>query len=611
MGLSMQFYGQQKNVVKDSTQLYKKIEDYSEKRKFTKMIHKWVFRSSINKPDYNKERIQPNYQQYSGKIVRNIIIDTKDPFGFSFTDSTRIPDKWVERAGNTIHIKSKELAIRNFLLLKENQPLDTFLIAESTRLIRSQNYIREVEIIPKEIPHSKDSVDIVITSLDSWSLIPEATFSAKQTKLRFRERNFAGLGHLTKVGYSKRLTDGNTGFEATYSVPNFKNTFIGATGYYTIDYEGFYEKSISIDRPFYSPLTRWAGGIFLEDRYLGRLFPNDTLDFVSQDIKYTAQDYWVGRAFRIFPGNSERERTTNLIISTRALLVDYRETPSEEYDAIDYFSDEAFFLTSIGIASRQFIEDRYIFQDGVTEDVPVGVVYSLTGGIQRKKEIRRNYLGAKVSYGNYFKWGFMSANLEAGTFFKDSKTQQTAYSFQASYFSNLLLLGDKWKMRQFVKPQVIIGTNRLDSSVDRLSLNQDPYFNGVDGITYFNQRNGTIRGFESQMYGTRKYVLSLQSQFYSPWEWYGFRVNPFLNMTFGILVDKEKIFENNKLYSSFVVGCIVRNDYFVFDSFQLSLAFYPKMPGQGEGIFKSNAYETDDFGFQDFQIAKPRTVIYE
>lgn len=612
LGLSTQFYGQTKTTVKDSTDLYKKIEDYSEKNKVTKTLHKWMFRPTGDKPDRpNENRRQHDYQKYSGKIVRNIIINTHDPFGFSMTDSTRTPDKWIERAGNSLHVKSKELTIRNLLLLKENKPLDTFLIAESARLLRSQNYIREVEISPKEIPHSKDSIDIVITSLDAWSLTPRVSFSTRQTKLRLRERNFVGLGHEATVGYQKRLEDGNTGFEAIYSVPNFKNTFIGATGHYRVDYDGYYEKSIAFDRIFYSPLTRWAGGIFLEDRFVGRSLPNDTLTFVEQHLKYIAQDYWAGHSFRIFSGTSERERTTNLIISARALFINYRQTPSAEYDAINFFSGENFYLASAGIASRQYIEDRYIFRDGIIEDVPVGIVYSLTGGIQRKNKQTRPYLGGRISYGNYFQWGFLSTNIEAGTFFSGSITEQTTYSFHANYFSKLLSLGEKWKMRQFIKPEFIIGVNRLDSPADRVGLNENPYFGGVTGKLYSDQDNPNIQGFDSPLYGKRKFILSLQTQFYSPWVWWGFHVNPFVNMTFGILEGKDKGIGNNKLYSSFGVGCIIRNDYLVFDAFQFSLAFYPNIPGQGENIFKTNAFENEDFGFQDFQIGKPRTVLYE
>lgn len=575
------------------------------------MIHRWIFRPTANKAErepQNEEK--PSYKKFEGKIIRKIIIDTKDPFGYSFTDSTKTANSWLEKAGNTIHIKSKELAIRNFLLLKENQPLDTFLIAESARLLRAQNYIREVEISPRIVSESKDSVDVIITSLDSWSLIPKAQFSGSQTKLKLRERNFFGIGHEFKVGFSKRMDDGSDAFNGSYTVPNFLNTFVSATGRYSIDYDGYYEKTIALDRMFYSPLTRWAGGIFLQERYLGRALQNDTLAYVHQNFKFITQDYWGGHAFRIFKGNSERERTTNLILSARALMVDYRDLPSIEYDSIRFFSDEKFYLASVGVASRQFVEDKYIFKDGITEDVPVGIIYSITGGIQQKNQRDRLYLGGKISYGNYFKWGFLSTNFEFGTFFNGLNTEQTAFSFQASYFSHLLSLGDKWKMRQFVKPQLVIGINRLDSEGDRVSLNQHGNFNGVYGNLYTDPRNGAIEGFDGSLVGTQKYVLALQTQFYSPWEFLGFRFNPFVNVTVGMLAESNRSWNRNPIYSSFGVGFIIRNDYLVFNSFQISLAYYPKIPGQGNNIFKTNAFETDNFGFQDFEIGKPRTVLY-
>ncbi|MBK5212124.1 MAG: hypothetical protein JJE55_00505 [Flavobacteriaceae bacterium] len=610
-GTSLQLSAQVKKPVKDSTQLYEKIEKYSKKRSFTKKLYGLVLRPTGNRPKKKSSiETEPNYKRFEGKIIRNIIINTKDPFGFSFSDSTETANSWLEKMGNAIHIKSKSIAIRNFLLLKENQPLDILLLDESERLLRAQSYIREVEISPKFVSRTQDSVDITIVALDSWSITPKVSFSSSQTKLRLHERNVIGLGHEFKIGFSKRMEDGKEGFQASYTVPNFKNTFISALGNYETEYEGYYDKTLALDRTFYSPLTRWGAGIFLQERFLARELQNDTLTYINQKFKFIVQDYWVGYSFRIFKGNSERERTTNLIVSARSLLVDYKNIPNIEYDSIRFFSDEKFFLGSIGIASRQFIEDRYIFKDGLIEDVPVGIIYSITGGFQNKNQSTRSYLGAKASYGNYFKWGFISMNFELGSFFNHSKTEQTTFIFQANYFSHLWLLGDKWKMRQFIKPQFVIGINRLNSIADRLSLNENSNFNGVYGNLYLDQRNGNIQGFESRETGTSKYVINLQTQFYSPWELLGFRFNPFLNISVGMLSETNRSWRRNPIYSSFGVGCIIRNDYLVFSSFQLSFAYYPQIPGQGNNIFKTNAFENDDFGFQDFQIGKPRTTMF-
>lgn len=604
---------QQKNAVADSVQFYNKIKTYSEKRKFTKLLHRWIFRPTGRKVEREpiQEKLKPYFREFEGKIIRNIIIETKDPFGFSFSDSTEVANSWLEKTGNAIHIKSTRMAIRNFLLLKENQVLDTLQLTESARLLRSQNYIREVRITPKFVSQDKDSVDVSVVVLDSWSIIPKADISSSQTKLKLRERNFIGTGHQFRVGYSKRMEDGKDAFEASYMIPNFKNTFISGTGAYSTDYEGFYEKKISFDRLFYSPLTRWAGGVFLQEQFLSRTLPDDTLAFVSQNFKFVAQDYWAGHSFRIFKGNTERERTTNLVLSGRALFVDYKSLPEFKYDSLRFFSDETIYLGSIGIASRQFIEDSYIFKDGIIEDVPVGTIYSITGGIQHKNNSDRIYLGGRAAYGNYFRWGFLSLNFELGSFFNQSKTEQATFSFRANYFSHLLWLGPKWKMRQFIKPQIVLGFHRLNTVADRLSLNENPDFNGVYGNLYYDQRNGNIHGFSSQALGVSKYVIALQTQFYSPWEVLGFRFNPFVNITAGLLSDRVENFGSNRLYSSFGVGCVIRNDYLVFSSFQLSFAYYPEIPGQGSHIFNTNAFENDDFGFPNFQIGKPRTVLYQ
>ena len=606
-----QVSAQKKESVEDSTHIYKKIETYSKKSKLTKMLHRWIFRPTANKSQSEPTQEQkPQYAKFEGKIIRKIIINTKDPFGYSFTDSTQKANSWFEKTGNAIHIKSKKLAILNFLLLEENQPLDTLLITESARLLRAQNYIREVMISPQSVPTSKDSVDIVITALDSWSITPKVQLSGSQTKLKLRERNFVGIGHEFQLGFSKRLEDGSDAYEARYSVPNFMNTFITANGKYSIDYDGYYEKTIALDRIFYSPLTRWAGGVFLQERYIGLALQEDTLALLNQKLKYITQDYWAGHSFRIFKGNSERERTTNFIVSARALSVDYRNLPPVAYDSIRFFSDEKFYLTSVGVASRQFVEDSFIFKDGVTEDVPVGIIYSVTGGIQNKNENNRFYLGGKIAYGNYFKWGFLSTNFELGSFFNGSNTEQTTFSFQANYFSHIWQLSDRWKLRQFIKPQIVIGINRLNSQADRVSLNERANFNGVYGNLYLDSRNGAIQGFDAKLVGTQKYVLAIQSQFYSPWEFFGFRFNPFVNITMGMLAESNRSWNRTPIYSSIGVGCIIRNDYLIFTSFQLSFAYYPKIPGQGDNIFKTNAFENDDFGFQDFQIGKPRTIMF-
>ena len=106
---------------KDSTRLYKNIESYSSKSKFTKFIYHLVFRpvapgTKIKK--VYKKLIQKPYSNFEGKIIRHINIETLDPFGFSIADTSKVSGNFLTRTGNKLHVKSHSITIRNLLLFK-------------------------------------------------------------------------------------------------------------------------------------------------------------------------------------------------------------------------------------------------------------------------------------------------------------------------------------------------------------------------------------------------------------------------------------------------------------------------------------------------------------
>lgn len=103
--------------------------------------------------------------------------------------------------------------------------------------------------------------------------------------------------------------------------------------------------------------------------------------------------------------------------------------------------------------------------------------------------------------------------------------------------------------------------------------------------------------------------MTFQTQTYSPWKLLGFRLNPYLSYTAGILGNNETGFQCSKLYSQIGLGFILSNDYLVFNSFQFSFSFYPNIP-DGNSIFKTNSITTSDFGLQGFEISKPILVEY-
>ncbi len=584
---------------KDSAKLYRNIEKFSKKRKFTKFIHGLIFEPIQAKKAVAKKKPkvpQKKRRSYEGKIIRNINIETLDPFGFSDRDPTREPKRYWEKVGNKLHMKTRQIAIKNLLLFKRNKPFDSLVVQESERLIRAQRYVRSVVIEPIAISGKSDSVDVNIRVLDSWSLIPDLAISSNNTRIDLTERNFLGTGHQFEHRYEKEFDTGDDAYSTRYTVPNILNTYIRTSLAYEIDLERDYRKSLNIERPFFSPFTRWAAGIYLDQRFQVDSLQDAALNYERQNFKTNTQDYWAGHSFRIFKGNTERYRQTNLITTARFLKVDFREAPELAYDTIGFYSDEKFYLVGIGVSSRQFVEDRFIFNYGTVEDVPVGRAFGLTGGWQEKNDFGRLDLGARVSIGQYYRIGYFSSNFEYGTFLSNSVAQQSAFTVQGNYFTNLLEAG-RWKFRHFVKGRAVIGNGRQASNGDLLTLNENP-----SGISGFDAR---------EMFGDKKLLFTWQTQVYAPWNFIGFRLNPYFNYSVGFLGKRGGTIFDSKAYSKIGAGLIISNDYLVFSTFQISLAYYPVLPGSGENIFRMNAFSTSDFGYQNFDLAKPRTVDYE
>lgn len=591
-------FAQEKSAEKDSVRGYRKIEKYAKKRGFTKFIHKLIFKPVDSKKPKNKKenKVQPkNYAVYEGKIVRNIYITTLDPFGYSEKDSTRQPRNWGERLGNRIHLKTKELTIRNLLLIKKNKPMDSLLVKESERLVRSQRYIRAVDISPAFAETGIDSVDIYIRALDSWSLIPNASGSTSRTTVELTERNFLGLGHRWENRYMQRFNNGRNAYSTRYTVPNVANTYIETSVAYRIDEFNNYSKSVDIDRPFFSPFAKWGAGIYVAQDFRLDSLPDFAGNMSGQNFKVNTTDVWVGKSLQVFEGETEEDRTTNFIASLRYLRRNFTEQPLFDFDQSGFFTDENFYLAGFGITSRKFIQDKFLFNYGITEDVPIGKIYAITTGFQRKNDVDRLYVGGRFAFGQYFKWGYFSTNVEYGTFFRGAINQQSALTIEANYFTNLMDIGE-WRVRQFIKPRMVIGTNRFDSFADRININEQ---NGIVGINSFSLR------------GTKKAMLTLQTQSYSPWNLGGFRFNPFIGYSIALLSDEDNKLWSGKAYSQVSVGLIISNDFLVFNQFQLSFSYYPTLTPEGSSTTQTNSYRTTDFRLPDYEFGKPEVVNYQ
>lgn len=598
--------------IEDSTR-YMKIEKISRKTRVGQAVYNLLFRKlqKESHPRFSANQMieDRNHRTGQGKVIRNIDILTMDPFGYNIRDTSIHPKTMLFNSGNYLHSKTKASVIKNLLLFSENELYDSTLVKESERLIRSQVYIRDVYL--ETVRAKRDSVDIHIRVLDVWSLLPTVRISSSETGFGMRDLNFAGSG--TNLHFTTRWKNGDAGNVTyiSYLMPNIRNTYTSLNIQYLFspnrnllkihDFQDYFYtpvsynpqymfsrnrnilKSIEINRPFYSPGTRWAGGVFLGQILTTQSYLfSDTVRFLSERTNIT--DIWLGRSWRIFRNNDD-DRITSLVLSGRFV---HTRDPSRTPEAVnaDLFNTHNYYFGALSITSRKYFRDRYIFNYGKTEDVPAGKIAGITLG----KEYQLNsrfYIGLNAGTGTYYRFGYLGAHLSYGTFVDLTGFHQGILTGRMTFFTRLLTIGD-WKLRQFITPSFVFGINK--SPVDNQPL-----------------RIG-IKGFESiESLTSGLTVISLQTQSYSPLNIGGFHFGPFIYMHIGIL-GEEPAGHKGRVYSLLGLGLLVKNDFLMFNTFQISLSFYPYVPENRYNLFKANAYKTTDFGFRDFEVSKPGIV---
>ncbi|MCC9041302.1 hypothetical protein LNQ81_00945 [Myroides sp. M-43] len=581
-----------KVIVRDTTRIFTNFEENNKKTRIGRFFNKLVYKNNkrlvANAPEIKTNQ---HLELGEGKVIRNIKIQTLDPFGYSDTDSLKVPTSKLEKIGNNLHFKTKNFTIKNFLIFKEGERFDSLKVKESERLLRTQTFVRKVTMYPIPTSHP-DTVDILIRELDSWSIYPTGSISTSSYRVKLRDRNFAGLGHDVTVQYSNRYKESDKqGIYFNYTVNNIQNTFIRANVLYNKEAWGNYVKGVVIDRPFYSPYTKWAGGASISQNYKQDSLPDIEGKYSFESLKYNTLDTWAGYSIPLFKSYKNKPVITNLRTSIRYVQQNYSQTPLEQYDPYGYYRDQRSYLASVSLSSINYVQDQYIFNHNIIEDVQVGKVLAITGGMKDQYNKLRSYYGAKFSMGGYTRLGYIAGNVEWGSYFYGGKAEQGALRVEGTYFTKLFMLGN-WRFRHFFTPQLIYGYNRYDHIGDELRL------------------DNVIQGIRAQkITGSKRLSMAYHWQSYAPYEWKGFRFNPYFSFEGSFISNKNTGLLDSKMYSRLSIGFVANNDYLVFSKVAISLVFYPTMPDTGNSSFfvNSRQYNMD---LPNFNYDRPRTVSY-
>ena len=572
--------------------MYQKIEDYSKKRKASKFLYRLIFR---NVPD---SVVVPNHikktdEQYQGKPIRNIYIETIDPLGYS-KDFTKKKEQWYNEAGNNLHVKSRKFAIRGYLLFKPGDQFNIQKAYESERLLRRTHFINRVNISVVDSTSTHDSIDVAVKVLDSWSLKPAFSFSGKKIGLGLSEENFLGMGHELSFQYKTDFTDKRNYRIASYAANNIYGTFINAKLSGEKDFDMNENVYFKADRAFFSPLTRWAGGINLEYFKRNIKIPVDmsSNDFPEGIVKVQHQDVWAGYQFQIKKKN-QTEITDNIGVTARFQNFSYVESPDKTIDPSNFFSSYHLGLISVAYSQRKFSVERNIFQYELPEDIQSGKFASLTAGAMKQYSVVYPYLGAAVGYGDFFKWGYFNYKAQIGSFIKEQKNYRTTIRLDGTYMTPL----QDWKfakVRHYFAPTAVFGNQRSPSYRDRINISGQNEFPVYD----------------ENYLGKDKLILRYQLQFFMNKSWKNFYLNPYFVTALGWLSQDHQSLKNTKTNFKVGLGLMIYNPYLVFNRFQISFVYYPRVPFDNTTVLDFNNYKNHHFPMNNFMINKPEVLNY-
>ena len=582
----------QKRQQRDS--VYQKIENFSKKRKVSKFLYGILFRNVSDAAIVPTTTETPE-DQYNGKHIRNIIINTYDPLGYN-KNMEQKQTNWYDNFGNFLHNKTKNFTVRGYLLFKKGDEYNAQKLYESERILRDTRFISRVSIRPIESSVDRDSVDIAVKVLDSWSLQPLGSFSGKRMGVGLAEYNFLGLGHTFGGIYRTNFKTKQSYRMIGYSANNIYGTYINAGFRGEKDFEQNENVYVMASRDFVSPLTRWAGGIRADYyRHLLR-YPTELLGDVDKfpivSVKAHNQEAWGGYQWRLQKPGSDQV-TDNIAVTAGVRNFVYVDTPETTFDPGGLFQSHNLYLASVGFTQRKFNIKKNIFNYELPEDIPYGALFSITSGAMKQRNYPwAAYFGATAGYGAFTDLGYFNYRLQYGTYIRERKNYQSTFRFDGTYFSPLRENG-KVNLRHFFSHTLVLGSKRDMTYADRINLSDR---------TEFPQ-------FSNYFMGKDKFILRYQLQSFINKSWKNFQINPYFITAVGWMnADGQPLFKS-KAFTKFGLGVHFYNPYLAFNRFQISLVYYPKVPFDGSG-FDFNEYKNYYFPINTFRMEAPQTVAY-
>ena len=584
---------------KDSMLLYKKIKKVAYKYKITQRAYELVFVD----PEPREYPIQPSltevknvnpYLKYEGRIIKDIKITVYDPFGHTVNDTVMSNINRTQKLFNKAHITTRRFVILNKLLFKVNDSINPLSLSETERILREVVFISDARIYISKTKRKKDSVTVNVIIQDKWPIIFPVLVSDVFIDGKFKNNNLFGVGQ--QFGqFARWKKPGELELTGYYGVANIDNTYIASQLGYKYDKDQTVV-GMSFERPFFSPLTTWAGGITVAHTW--RQFKyTDSIAGENKTNPLTSMGYdvWAGKSIKLKKLSKDKSffnQSTNFILGGRFYENRYINRPVEKIDPGRSYYHTTAALGNVAFSIQQYYKDKYIYRFGANEDVPEGlIVQFIYGGLKYEFQKIRYYTGVEVARAKHFKrFGYLSATFSYGIFFNKKVPNDVTTNYKLAYFSDLIKKNN-WYLREFLTYNFVHGENKLAG--ETINFGDELY------------------GFENRtLSGNTKMTLNSETVAYLPYNVIGFRLAPVINMGIGIIGSKTNKLMNSNLYQAYTIGVMLRNENLLSSTFQFSVGAYPFFPDDGKFTLKYNPVSSFTLRVRAFAVSKPEFISY-
>ena len=576
-----------KKISGNTTTISDSSKSGTKENKLTRALYNVIFTSSdSNSNGEDFQSPEKTFLPYKGMIISRIRLKQVDVLAGSIMDTSITATDQFSKLLNSIHVKTRKRIIYNNLLFHRGDSLDAYVLADNERILRSLPFIEDARILVVPVAGDKNKVEIVVITKDLFSIGVNPTF-IDVNKYRFDlfDRNLMGWGsELRYTNHYNSAEELDTGHELKYSLTNIRGSFINARFSYSNIFGDKFLGAI-FEKAFLTPQVKYAGSLDLGRISEEREESKNGEIIAIPYIRYYL-DTWLGRSFQIGKEDSRK----NIIIAGRYRGDDLAKRPFVSPDSNYFYHNGDLFLGGISYTKINYYKSSLILSFGPTEDVPVGYFYNLTAGISRDEFIDKPYLELDFLRSHLIdNLGYLSYQMSIGGFIYHDRFREGVLRLNSNYFTPLMKK-NKFRFRHLAALDFTIGLNRISGE-------------------YINLQN-EIRGLSSEVKGTGRLALSLESIAFTPWNLYGFRFAPYIFADMGFIGSSQKLITNENFFGSFGIGVRIRNESLVFETLELRIGYFPRT-SEGTGEWQLDFSSRDPSYFNNIGYSRPGIIGFE